>query len=143
MAETKTTATKAKTTTAKAPAKKTAPKTEAAKTTTAKTAATKSAVKKTTAKAPEKKAVAVKEIAAEVKVETKPAVKVEKKANGPMLKIKLVKSVSGRLEKQQKTIAALGLTKIGSETVKPDNACTRGMIFVVKHLVEVTSVKEN
>ncbi|MBQ7466574.1 MAG: 50S ribosomal protein L30 [Clostridia bacterium] len=60
-----------------------------------------------------------------------------------MLKIKLVKSVSGRLEKQQKTVAALGLTKIGSETVKPDNACTRGMIFVVKHLVEFTSVKEN
>lgn len=129
MAETKTTT--KKTTTAKAPAKKTAPKTE-------------------TAKAAVKKTVAVKEVAAEAPVaktvveEVKPAaVKTEKKVKGPMLKIKLVKSVSGRLEKQQKTVAALGLTKIGSETIKPDNACTRGMIFVVKHLVEVTSVKEN
>ena len=124
MAETKTTATKAKTTTAaKAPAKKAAPKKEAAE------------------KAPVVKTVA--EEVATVKAEAKPAAKTEKKVSGPMLKIKLVKSVSGRLEKQQKTIAALGLTKIGSETIKPDNACTRGMIFVVKHLVEVTSVKEN
>jgi len=45
--------------------------------------------------------------------------------------------------KQQRTIEALGLRKIGSETVKPDNAQTRGMIFVVKHLVSVESVKEN
>ena len=60
-----------------------------------------------------------------------------------MLKIKLVKSASGRLAKQQKTLVALGLSKIGSETVKPDNAQIRGMIFVVKHLVTVESVKEN
>ena len=142
MAETKTTAKKtttAKTTAAaKAPAKKTAPKTEAAAKTTVKTTAKKTTVKKETVETP-----VVKTVAEEVKAEAKPAVKAEKKNKGPMLKIKLVKSVSGRLEKQQKTVAALGLTKIGSETVKPDNACTRGMIFVVKHLVEVTSVKEN
>ena len=145
MAETKTTATKAKTTTAKAPAKKAAPKTEAAKKTTAKAAATKPAVKKTTAAKEEVvETPVVKTVAEEVKAEVKAAApKAEKKVKGPMLKIKLVKSVSGRLEKQQKTVAALGLTKIGSETVKPDNACTRGMIFVVKHLVEFTSVKEN
>ena len=61
----------------------------------------------------------------------------------PMLKITLVKSASGRLEKQQRTLEALGLTKINSVTVKPDNAQTKGMIFVVKHLVKVESVKEN
>ena len=65
----------------------------------------------------------------------------KKKAAG--LKIKLVKSFSGRLVKQQRTLEALGLRKIGSETLKPDNAQTRGMIFVVKHLVTVESVKEN
>jgi len=61
----------------------------------------------------------------------------------PMLKITLVKSASGRLEKQKRTLEALGLTKINSVTVKPDNAQTQGMIFVVKHLVKVESVKEN
>ena len=134
MAETKTTTAKAKTTATKAPAKKTAPKAESA---------TKAPAKKTTAAKAVVETPVVKTVAEEVKAEVKPAVKAEKKVKGPMLKIKLVKSVSGRLEKQQRTVAALGLTKIGSETLKPDNACTRGMIFVVKHLVEVTSVKEN
>ena len=55
-----------------------------------------------------------------------------------MLKIILVKSVSGRLEKQQKTVEALGLRKIGQTVVKKDNECTRGMIFAVRHLVEVS-----
>lgn len=55
-----------------------------------------------------------------------------------MLKITLVKSTSGRLAKQQKTVEALGLRKIGQTVVKKDNECTRGMIFVVKHLVEVS-----
>ncbi len=54
-----------------------------------------------------------------------------------MLKITLVKSVSGRQEKQQRTIEALGLRKIGQSVVKKDNECTRGMIFAVRHLVEV------
>ncbi len=55
-----------------------------------------------------------------------------------MIKITLVKSTSGRLAKQQKTVEALGLRKIGQSVVKKDNECTRGMIFVVKHLVEVS-----
>lgn len=66
-----------------------------------------------------------------------------KKVACPMLKIKLVKSANGRLVKQKRTLEALGLTKLNSETVKPDNAQTRGMIFVVKHLVTVEGVKEN
>ena len=55
-----------------------------------------------------------------------------------MIKLTLVKSTSGRLAKQQKTVEALGLRKIGQSVVKKDNECTRGMIFVVKHLVEVS-----
>jgi len=75
------------------------------------------------------------------KATPKTTVKAEKTV--PMLKIKLVKSSSGRLVKQKRTLEALGLHKLNSETVKPDNAQTRGMIFVVKHLVTVESVKEN
>ena len=58
-----------------------------------------------------------------------------------MLKVTLVKSASGRLAKQQKTLVALGLTKLNVEVVKPDNAAIRGMLFVVKHLVKVEEVK--
>ena len=60
--------------------------------------------------------------------------------NVQMLKVTLVKSASGRLEKQSRTLEALGLTKINSSNVIPDNACSRGMIFVVKHLVKVENV---
>ncbi|MCI9517751.1 MAG: 50S ribosomal protein L30 [Clostridia bacterium] len=57
-----------------------------------------------------------------------------------MLKITLVKSTIGRLEKQKRTVEALGLKKIGSSVVKRDNAAMRGMVFVVKHLVEVEEI---
>ncbi len=57
------------------------------------------------------------------------------------LKITLVKSISGRLEKQQKTVQALGLKKIHSSVVREDTPSVRGMIFVVKHLVEVEEVE--
>ncbi len=63
--------------------------------------------------------------------------KVEKKQ---MLKVTLVKSNSGRLEKQKRTLVALGLNKLNSSNIVPDNAATRGMIFVVKHLVKVENV---
>ncbi|MDO4567789.1 MAG: 50S ribosomal protein L30 [Clostridia bacterium] len=53
------------------------------------------------------------------------------------LKITLVKSTIGALKDQQATVAALGLRKLNQTVVKPDNACTRGMIFKVKHLVKV------
>ena len=57
-----------------------------------------------------------------------------------MLKVTLVKSNSGRLEKQKRTLVALGLNKLNSSNIVPDNAATRGMIFVVKHLVKVENV---
>lgn len=58
-----------------------------------------------------------------------------------MIKITLVKSLHGRLDKQQRTLVALGLTKINHSVVKADNKAIRGMIFVVKHLVTVEEVK--
>ncbi|MEG1525262.1 MAG: 50S ribosomal protein L30 [Clostridia bacterium] len=56
------------------------------------------------------------------------------------LKIKLVKSQISSLKDQQATLEALGLHKLNSTTVQPDNAATRGKIFKVKHLVTVEEV---
>ncbi len=56
------------------------------------------------------------------------------------LKITLVKSTIGALKDQKATIEALGLRKINSSTLQPDNACTRGKVFKVKHLVKVEEV---
>lgn len=56
------------------------------------------------------------------------------------LRITLVKSTIGALADQKATIKALGLHRINSVVEKPDNACTRGMLFKVKHLVKVEEV---
>ena len=57
------------------------------------------------------------------------------------LKIKLVKSLNGRLEKQIATANSLGLRKIGDVTVQPDNDQTRGKIAKIGYLLQVTEVK--
>ena len=57
------------------------------------------------------------------------------------VKVTLVKSTLGCLADQQATVRALGLTKIRTSNILPDNAATRGMIFKVKHLVAVEEVK--
>lgn len=54
-----------------------------------------------------------------------------------MLKITLVRGIIGTNPKQRATVQALGLTKRHQVVEKPDNAQTRGMINVVKHLVKV------
>ncbi|MBP0965305.1 MAG: 50S ribosomal protein L30 [Ruminococcus sp.] len=54
------------------------------------------------------------------------------------LKIKLVKSLNGRLKDQIATAESLGLKKIGAVTVQPDNAQTQGKIKKISHLVEVS-----
>ena len=56
------------------------------------------------------------------------------------LKVTLVKSTIGALKDQQATVKALGLHKLNPTVIKPDNACIRGMIFKVKHLVKVEEV---
>ena len=54
------------------------------------------------------------------------------------LRITLVKSLNGRLEKHIATANSLGLRKIGNETVQPDNAQTRGKIAKIGYLLQVT-----
>ena len=56
------------------------------------------------------------------------------------LKITLIKSTNGCLDKQKKTVEALGLRKIRSSVVRPDNEAVRGMIYVVKHLIQVEEI---
>lgn len=63
------------------------------------------------------------------------------KAAEGKIKVTLLKSTNGVLKEQQATVAALGLTKIRTTNVLPDNAAIRGMIFKVKHLVAVEEVK--
>ncbi len=53
------------------------------------------------------------------------------------IKIKLVKSTIGSKPNHRKNVQALGLKKIGQIVEKKDNAQMRGMIFKVKHLVEI------
>ena len=54
------------------------------------------------------------------------------------LKVKLVKSLIGSKKDQIATAQALGLRKIGDETVQPDNPQTQGKVAKIIHLIEVT-----
>ena len=56
------------------------------------------------------------------------------------VKIKLVKSVIGRLKNHKLTVKALGLKKIGRTVIHKDCAQIRGMINTVKHLILVEEV---
>ena len=56
------------------------------------------------------------------------------------IKIKLTKSLIGRLPKQRKTAQALGLKKIGQVVEKENTPSIMGMVETVKHMVEVEEV---
>lgn len=66
----------------------------------------------------------------------------KKKTEPKKLKVTLIRSTIGCLEKQKRTVEALGLKKIRSCKIHSDTPATRGMIFVVKHLVSVEEVTE-
>lgn len=53
------------------------------------------------------------------------------------LKITLVRSTIGRKKAQKLTVRALGLRRIGSSRIVPDNPAIRGMVAKVWHLVSV------
>ncbi len=53
------------------------------------------------------------------------------------IKIKQVKSVIGCKKDQVRTVRALGLHRINDTAELPDNESVRGMIFKVKHLVQI------
>jgi len=57
------------------------------------------------------------------------------------LHITLVKSTIAAIPVHKKTVAALGLRKIGQTVVKDDTPSIRGMIFRVKHMLKVEEVE--
>ncbi len=70
----------------------------------------------------------------------KPAAKrtTKKAAKPTTVTIKLIKSLSGRSDKQIATAASLGLKKVGDVTTQPDNPQTGGKIAKIAHMVAVT-----
>ncbi|AKF94189.1 MULTISPECIES: 50S ribosomal protein L30 [Brevibacillus] len=58
------------------------------------------------------------------------------------LQITLKRSLIGRPADQKETVKALGLRKIRQTVEKEDNVAMRGMIFKVKHLVDVKEIGE-
>ncbi|MDO4182579.1 MAG: 50S ribosomal protein L30 [Coriobacteriia bacterium] len=56
------------------------------------------------------------------------------------LRVTQVHSAIGRKADQGKTLKAMGLGKIGRTVELVDNPSVRGMIFKVKHLVEVEEI---
>ena len=56
------------------------------------------------------------------------------------LKITLVKSLNGRLERHIATANSLGLRKIGQVSIQPDNTQTRGKIAQIGYLLKVEEV---
>ena len=55
------------------------------------------------------------------------------------LRITLKKSLIGSTKPQLATAQALGLARVGSVTVQPDNEATQGKIKKLAHLIEVTA----
>lgn len=56
------------------------------------------------------------------------------------IKVKLVRSTSGRLKAHQACVAGLGLRRMHQTVEVEDTPCTRGMINKVRYMV---SVEEN
>jgi len=57
-----------------------------------------------------------------------------------VIKITLRKSPIGAKQAQRRTVTALGLGRLNSSSIKPDNPQIRGMIRTVVHLVDVEAV---
>jgi len=59
-----------------------------------------------------------------------------------MIRIILVRSPIGNIERQKVTLRALGLKKVGQSVEKKDSLSVRGMLAKVNHLVQVEEVQE-
>lgn len=58
-------------------------------------------------------------------------------AKAKTIKIKQVRSTNGCKQDQVRTVRALGLHRIGEVVERTDNESVRGMVFKVKHLVQI------
>jgi large subunit ribosomal protein L30 len=66
----------------------------------------------------------------------------ENPAQGGLLRITQVRSLSGRPHKHRATMEALGFRKHQQTIIQKDNPAIRGMLFQVRHLVAVEEVVE-
>ncbi|HUU05002.1 MAG TPA: 50S ribosomal protein L30 [Patescibacteria group bacterium] len=65
---------------------------------------------------------------------------VKKKVEYPKIKIKLVKSLIGRSDRQQATVKGLGLRKINSEVIREKRPEILGMIRKIEFMLQVEEV---
>jgi large subunit ribosomal protein L30 len=72
-----------------------------------------------------------------------PKSKSKSKSKSPSrrLRVTQVRSGAGRLAKHRATLSALGLKRHQHTVVQNDNPAIRGMIFQVRHLVEVEELE--
>jgi len=59
------------------------------------------------------------------------------------VRIRQVRSFSGRQQDQKATVKALGLRRLNHSVVHTDTPQIRGMIFKIRHLVEVEDVRQD
>lgn len=62
-------------------------------------------------------------------------------AKAKQVKVTLSRSVIGQKPDQVATVRSLGLKKINSSNILPDNDAVRGMAKAVAHLVTIEEVK--
>lgn len=53
------------------------------------------------------------------------------------IKVKQIRSGIGFHKKQKETLRSLGLKRLNQTVELPDNQAVRGMIYAVRHLVEI------
>lgn len=58
------------------------------------------------------------------------------------LKITLIRSAAHRLPEQRKTVKALGLGRVNSTVILPDNAANRGALLKIAHLISVEEINK-
>lgn len=58
------------------------------------------------------------------------------------LEITYSRSAIGRSDRQKRTLAALGLSRLHQTVVRPDNDSVRGMVASIKHLLTWREVEE-
>ncbi|MCX8124784.1 MAG: 50S ribosomal protein L30 [Spirochaetes bacterium] len=58
------------------------------------------------------------------------------------LRVKQIRSYIGAKPKQRATLRALGLRRMNAERIHEDTPVIRGMLKVVKHMVEVSEINE-
>ena len=65
---------------------------------------------------------------------------VKKKGEYPKIRIKLVKSIIGRSDRQQATVRGLGLRKINSQVIREKRPEILGMIRQIDFMLQVEEV---